>query len=35
MFNPLTALFGCLMLYNVVKFKEGVSDEDVELALGV
>jgi len=34
MFNPLTIPFGCVMLYNVVKLKEGTSEEDVQLALG-
>ena len=34
MFNPLTIPFGGVMLYNVVKLKNGVSVEDVELALG-
>lgn len=34
MFNPLTVPFGCVMLYNVAKLKEGVSEEDVELTLG-
>ena len=34
MFNPLTIPFGCVMLYNVVKLKEGVAVEDVEMALG-
>lgn len=34
MFNPLTIPFGCVMLYNVVKLKEGVTEENVELALG-
>ena len=34
MFNPLIVPYGCVMLYNVVKLKEGVSEEDVELALG-
>ena len=34
MFNPLSIPFGCVMLYNVVKLKEGVAVEDVELALG-
>lgn len=34
MFNPLSIPFGCVMLYNVVKLKEGVAIEDVELALG-
>jgi len=34
MFNPLSIPFGCVMLYNVVKIKKGVSEEDVQLALG-
>ena len=34
MFGPLTVPFGCVMLYNVVKLKEGVTVEDVELTLG-
>ena len=34
MFGPLTVPFGCVMLYNVVKLKEGVTVDDVELALG-
>lgn len=34
MFEPLTIPFGCVMLYNVVKLKEGVVVEDVELTLG-
>jgi len=34
MFNALSIPFGCVMMYNVVKLKEGVSIEDVELALG-
>lgn len=34
MFNPISIPFGCVMLYNVVKLKEGVSEEDVQLALG-
>jgi hypothetical protein len=35
MFNPITIPFeGTVMLFNVVKLKEGVSMEDVELALG-
>ena len=34
MFGPLTVPFGCVMLYNVVKLKEGVSIEVVELILG-
>ena len=34
MFNPVTIPFGCVMLSNVVKLKEGLTAEDVELALG-
>ncbi len=34
MFEPITIPFGAVMLFNVVKLKEGVSVEDVELALG-
>ena len=34
MFNALNVPFGCVMLYNVVKLKNGVTVEDVELALG-
>jgi hypothetical protein len=34
MFDPLTVPFGCTMMYNVVKLKEGVTLEDVELLLG-
>jgi hypothetical protein len=34
MFNPVTIPFGCKMLFNVVTLKEGVTMEDVELALG-
>lgn len=34
MFGPLSIPFGCVMLYNVVKLREGVSEEDIELALG-
>ncbi len=34
MFNALSVPFGCVMMYNVVKLKDGVSVEDVELALG-
>jgi hypothetical protein len=34
MFEPLSIPFGSVMLFNVVKLKEGVSSEDVELALG-
>lgn len=34
MFEPITIPFGAVMLFNVVKLKEGVTPEDVELALG-
>lgn len=34
MFEPIEIPFGCVMLFNVVKLKEGVSIEDVELELG-
>ncbi len=34
MFEPLSIPFGCVMLYNVVKLKDEVTVEDVELALG-
>ena len=34
MFTPITIPFGAAMLYNVVKLKEGITVEDVELALG-
>lgn len=34
MYNPITIPYGCKMLFNVVKLKEGVTTEDVELALG-
>lgn len=34
MFEPITIPFGSVMLYNLVKLKDGVSVEDVELALG-
>lgn len=34
MFEPLAVPFGCVMLYNVVKLKEGVTVEDVEMTLG-
>ncbi len=34
MFDPITIPFGVVMLYNVLKVKEGVKVEDVELALG-
>lgn len=34
MFMPLTIPFGCVMLYNVLKLKPGVTREDIELAIG-
>ena len=34
MFEPITIPFGAVMLYNVVKLKEGVTAEDVELEIG-
>ena len=34
MFEPITIPFGAAMLFNVIKLKEGVSTEDVELAIG-
>jgi hypothetical protein len=34
MFDPITIPFGSVMLYNVVKLKDGVSTEDVEMAIG-
>ncbi|MEM8843572.1 MAG: hypothetical protein AAGB35_00840 [Pseudomonadota bacterium] len=34
MFEPLSVPYGCVMMYNVVKLKEGVVLEDVELLLG-
>ncbi len=34
MFDSITIPFGAVMLFNVVKLKEGVTPEDVELALG-
>lgn len=34
MFNPISIPFGCVMLFNVVDLKDGVSVSDVELALG-
>jgi len=34
MFEPITIPFGAVMLFNVVKLKEGITPEDVELALG-
>lgn len=34
MFHPIEIPFGCVMLFNVVKLKEGVTVEDVEMELG-
>lgn len=34
MFDAIKIPFGCVMLFNVVKLKEGVQVADVELALG-
>ncbi len=34
MFEPITIPFGAVMLFNVIKLKQGVTSEDVELALG-
>ena len=34
MFEPITIPFGAVMMLNLVKLKDGVSVEDVELALG-
>jgi hypothetical protein len=34
MFNPIQIPFGCVMLFNVVDLKNGVTVDDVELALG-
>ena len=34
MFAPIEIPFGCVMMFNVVDLKEGVTVEDVELALG-
>ncbi|MCW9013883.1 MAG: hypothetical protein OQL06_08875 [Gammaproteobacteria bacterium] len=34
MFHPIEIPFGCVMLFNVVKLKEGVTIEDVEMELG-
>lgn len=34
MFSPITIPFGCVLLFNVVKLKDGVTVEDVELTLG-
>ena len=34
MFHPIEIPFGCVMLFNVVDLKDGVTVEDVELTLG-
>ncbi len=34
MFEPLTIPYGVVMLFNVVKLKQGVSVDDIELAIG-
>jgi len=34
MFHPISIPFGCVMLFNVVNLKDGVTIEDVELTLG-
>lgn len=34
MFDPIEVPFGCVMLFNEVNLKEGLSVDDVELALG-
>ena len=34
MFAPIEIPFGCVMMFNVVDLKQGVSVEDVELVLG-
>lgn len=34
MFEPIQIPFGCVMMFNVVDLKEGVTPSDVELALG-
>ena len=34
MFEPITIPFGAVMMFNLVKLKDGVAVEDVELALG-
>jgi hypothetical protein len=34
MFAPIEIPFGCVMLFNVVDLKDGVTVEDVELVLG-
>lgn len=34
MFMPLTIPYGAVMLFNVLKLKQGVATDDVELAIG-
>jgi len=34
MFHPISIPFGCVMLFNVVDLKDGVTIEEVELVLG-
>jgi hypothetical protein len=34
MFHPITIPFDCVMLFNRIKLKEGVTVEDVELEMG-
>lgn len=34
MFHPIEIPFGCVMLFNVINLKEGVTVDDVELTLG-
>jgi hypothetical protein len=34
MFHPISIPFGCVMLFNVVKLKDGITMQDVELTLG-
>ena len=34
MFEPLTIPYGAVMLFNVVKLKQGVTVDDIELAIG-
>ena len=34
MFHPIEIPFGCVMMFNVVDLKDGVTVEDVEMALG-
>ena len=34
MFGPIEIPFGCVMLFNVINLKKGVTIDDVELTLG-